>query len=396
MGDDRNRLCLEDKGFCIKPGHNAFPLPVSQDGMKKILVIDDEEWLREMVTMALQQKGFDVVEAGDGASGIEIARQHLPDLILCDVNMEKVDGYLTLSSLRNEPVTASIPFILMTGLADNAGMRHGMELGADDYLPKPFTLEALYAAVDARLKKVQAVRQEAEKKLADLRDNISLMLPHELRTPLNGILAFGEILASDAANLNSQEVAEMGQGIYDSGKRLERLVENFLIYAQIELLGYDSQKIGTLQTSVSRLPSEIVASSARREAEKNQRPNDLQLQLTDVPVRISPDYLGKIVSELVSNGLKFSPVGTALPVTLSDAGDSVVLKIQDFGRGFQPEHLSRIGAYMQFERKMHEQQGLGLGLAIAKRLIEVHGGSLTVQSQPGHGTTVIVKLLKAA
>jgi signal transduction histidine kinase len=336
------------------------------------------------------------VEAGDGASGIEIARQHLPDLILCDVNMEKVDGYLTLSSLRNEPVTASIPFILMTGLADNAGMRHGMELGADDYLPKPFTLEALYAAVDARLKKVQAVRQEAEKKLADLRDNISLMLPHELRTPLNGILAFGEILASDAASLNPQEVAEMGQGIYDSGKRLERLVENFLIYAQIELLGYDSQKIGTLQSSISRSPGEIVANSARREAEKAQRSNDLQLQLTDVPVRISPDYLGKIVSELVSNGLKFSPAGTAIPVSLSDAGDSVVLKIQDFGRGFQPEHLSRIGAYMQFERKMHEQQGLGLGLAIAKRLIEVHGGSLAVQSQPGHGTTVIVKLLKAA
>lgn len=396
MGADRNMLCLEDKGFCIKPGHNDFSLPVCQDGMKKILVIDDEEWLREMVTMALQQKGFDVLEAGDGASGIEIARQHLPDLILCDVNMEKVDGYLTLSSLRNEPVTASIPFILMTGLADNAGMRHGMELGADDYLPKPFTLEALYAAVDARLKKVQAVRQEAEKKLADLRDNISLMLPHELRTPLNGILAFGEILASDAASLNPQEVAEMGQGIYDSGKRLERLVENFLIYAQIELLGYDSQKIGTLQSSISRSPSEIIASSARREAEKAQRPNDVQLQLTDVPVRISPDYLGKIVSELVSNGLKFSPAGTALPITLSDAGDSVVLKIQDFGRGFQPEHLSRIGAYMQFERKMHEQQGLGLGLAIAKRLIEVHGGSLTVQSQPGHGTTVIVKLLKAA
>ena len=82
----------------------------------------------------------------------------------------------------------------MTGLADHAGMRHGMELGADDYLPKPFTIEALYAAVEARLKKFQAVRQEAEKKLADLRDNISLMLPHELRTPLNGILAYGEIL----------------------------------------------------------------------------------------------------------------------------------------------------------------------------------------------------------
>src|SRR6185295_16859396 len=192
--------------------------------MKKILVIDDEEWLREMVNLALRQRGYSVVEAENGEVGIEKARKQLPDLILCDVNMEKVDGYLTLSSLRSEATTAAIPFILMTGLADNAGMRHGMELGADDYLPKPFTLDALYAAVEARLRKVQTFREEAEKKLSDLRDNISLMLPHELRTPLNGILAYGEILAADAAILPKEEIAEMGQVIHDSGKRLERLI----------------------------------------------------------------------------------------------------------------------------------------------------------------------------
>src|SRR5689334_15338782 len=136
--------------------------------MKKILVIDDEAWLREMMLLALSQRGFEVLEAGDGESGIERARKDLPDLILCDVNMERVDGYQTLSTLRNEAGTATIPFILMTGLADQAGMRQGMELGADDYLSKPFTIDGLYAAVDARLKKLQVVRQEAEKKLADL------------------------------------------------------------------------------------------------------------------------------------------------------------------------------------------------------------------------------------
>src|SRR5208283_4154009 len=214
--------------------------------MKRILVIDDEQWLREMIQLALRQKGYEVIEAENGAVGIEKARKELPDLVLCDVNMEKVDGYLTLSALRNEPTTAAIPFILMTGLADNAGMRHGMELGADDYLLKPFTIEGLYAAVEARLKKAQALRQEAEKKLSDLRDNLTLMLPHELRTPLNGILAFGEILAAEASTLPAKEIAEMGQVIHDSGKRLERLVENFLIYAQIELLGADVQKSAAL------------------------------------------------------------------------------------------------------------------------------------------------------
>src|SRR5258708_29636875 len=142
-----------------------------------------------MIQLALRQRGYDVIEAQNGPDGIEKARTQLPDLILCDVNMGKVDGYLTLAALRTEAPTAAIPFILMTGLADNAGMRHGMELGADDYLPKPFTIDALYAAVETRLKKGQQLRDEAEKKLSDLRDNISITLPHELLTTLHRIRA---------------------------------------------------------------------------------------------------------------------------------------------------------------------------------------------------------------
>src|SRR5579859_4023400 len=247
-----------------------------------------------MIRLALKQKGFDVIEAANGADGIERARRELPDLILCDINMEKVDGYLTLASLRNEAPTAPIPFILMTGLADNAGMRHGMELGADDYLPKPFTIEALYAAVDARLKKAQVLRQEAEKKLSDLRDNISLMLPHELRTPLNGILAYGEILRTDAGSLPPAEVAEMGQVIYDSGRRLERLIENFLIYAQIELLGNDVQKIAVLRSKQTLSPVNLIEIHATNQAQASNRADDLVLELNDVPVPISEDYLARI------------------------------------------------------------------------------------------------------
>src|ERR1051325_6752989 len=317
--------------------------------MKKILVIDDEEWLREMVQLALSQKGYDVIEAGNGALGIEAARENFPDLILCYVTMEKMDGYRTLSALRNEATTASIPFILMTGLADNAGMRHGMELGADDYLPKPFTIDALYAAVEARLKKVQAVRQEAEKKLADLRDNISLMLPHELRTPLNGILAYGEILAADAANLPPNEVAEMGHVIRDSGKRLERLIENFLIYAQIELLGTDPSKINALRKKQTAAPAKLVEQHARDQAHFAHRPDDLALEVADVPLAISEDYFAKIVDELVHNAFKFSQVGTKVRVLLADSPGGATLTVTDQGRGFSTEHITKVGAYMQFD-----------------------------------------------
>src|SRR5439155_5135857 len=269
--------------------------------MKKILVIDDEVWLREMVLTALRQRGYDVVEAENGATGIEVARKELPDLILCDVNMDKMNGYLTLSSLRNQPATASIPFILMTGLADNAGMRHGMELGADDYLPKPFTIEGLYAAVEARLKKTQALREEAAKKLADLRDNLSLMLPHELRTPLNGIIGYGEILASDSANLPRQEVAEMGQVIYESGKRLQRLIENFLIYGQLEVIAADPQKMGSLRQKRTPCAARLIEERARAQATTAHRTADLALELSEGDVSISDDYLAKNVDDVVQH-----------------------------------------------------------------------------------------------
>jgi len=360
--------------------------------MKKILVIDDEEWLREMIQVALQQRGHDVLQAENGAVGVEKARKDLPDLILCDVNMGKMDGYATLSALRNEPTTATIPFILMTGLADNAGMRHGMELGADDYLPKPFTIDGLYAAVDARLKKVQTVRAEAERKLTDLRDNISMMLPHELRTPLNGILAYGEILIADAATLQPHEIGEMGQVIYESGRRLERLIENFLILAQLQLLEADPQKVNALRRKQTTSPVRLIEEHARKQAEEASRTGDLQLQLSDTPVPISEEYLGKVVDELIQNAFKFSSSGAAVRVELSKTPAAVVLSVRDHGRGFSTEHISRVGAYMQFDRKMHEQQGIGLGLSIARRLTELHGGTLTIQSEKSAGTTVVVKL----
>jgi two-component system, sensor histidine kinase and response regulator len=360
--------------------------------MKKILVIDDEEWLRDMVRMALTQRGYETVEAENGATGIELARRTLPDLILCDVNMEKVDGYLTLSALRNEPSTSGIPFILMTGLADHAGMRHGMELGADDYLPKPFTLEALYAAVEVRLTKTEKLREDAEKKLADLRDNISLMLPHELRTPLNGILAYGEILSTDAESLPPEEISEMGQVIYNSGRRLERLVENFLVYTQIEITFAAPEKVAALRQNRAESPVATIEERARAQAAAFHRSADLVLNLEPVTVPMSEDYLAKVTTELTQNAFKFSQKGTPVQVRLSATESVVELTIIDQGRGFSTEHISRIGAYMQFDRKMHEQQGLGLGLIISKRLAELHGGTLQITSQPGALTTVRLRL----
>src|SRR5437879_318430 len=358
--------------------------------MPKILVIDDDASLREVIQLSLEHAGFEVAQADSGVSGVQLACAQLPDLILCDVRMEKMDGYRTLAALRQDTVTAPVPVILMTGQADTAGMRQGMELGADDYLSKPFTVPQLLAAVNARLKKHQTVRELAERKLADLRANICLALPHELLTPLNGILGFTDILITDHRHLQPDEIVSMSEAIRDSAKRLHRLIENFLIFAQIELL--PAEQLHALREGQTLDLRKQIERVAQVRAGRVGRVADLLLELGDASAAITEDYFSKIVDELLENAFKFSTLGSPVQVQSVTGNGTFVLRIADQGRGMKSEHIAEVGAYMQFERKIYEQQGSGLGLTIAKRLTELHGGELSIQSELGIGTTVEVTL----
>ncbi len=128
--------------------------------MKKILVIEDEQIIRENILKLLKAEGFDVTGAENGAQGLNAAVSNLPDVIICDVMMPELDGYGVLMALRSNPVTATLPFVFLTGKAERSEMRQGMELGADDYLTKPFTKAELVGAISSRLKKQEAVAKQ--------------------------------------------------------------------------------------------------------------------------------------------------------------------------------------------------------------------------------------------
>jgi EAL domain-containing protein (putative c-di-GMP-specific phosphodiesterase class I)/AmiR/NasT family two-component response regulator len=130
--------------------------------MKKILVIEDDRVIRENILKLLKAEGFDVTGAENGAIGLNAAVSNLPDVILCDVMMPQLDGYGVLVALRSHPVTATVPFVFLTGKADRSQVRQGMELGADDYLTKPFTKAELVGAVSSRLKKQAALAQQQD------------------------------------------------------------------------------------------------------------------------------------------------------------------------------------------------------------------------------------------
>ncbi|MEG4287177.1 EAL domain-containing response regulator [Microcoleus sp. A006_D1] len=128
--------------------------------MKKILVIEDDRVIRENILKLLKAEGFDVTGASNGAQGLNAAVSNLPDVIVCDVMMPQLDGYGVLAALRSHPITATVPFVFLTGKADRSQVRQGMELGADDYLTKPFTKAELVGAISSRLKKQAALAQQ--------------------------------------------------------------------------------------------------------------------------------------------------------------------------------------------------------------------------------------------
>ncbi|MFB2919985.1 hybrid sensor histidine kinase/response regulator [Aerosakkonema funiforme] len=362
--------------------------------MTKILLIEDEQAIRENILDLLQEQNFEATAAENGLKGIETAKEIRPDLIICDVTMPDLDGYSVLQALKGDSTTAMIPFIFLTALADKANTRKGMELGADDYLTKPCRPVELLKAIETRLEKQALIEQKQAQKMEELRNNITFSLPHELRTPLNGILGFSEILLTELNRPDLLEIREMVEHIHVSGRRLYRLIQNFLLYADLELIANVPERIKMLRSHYTESIDAIIAERAIYQAEQAQRSDDLHLQLQDGQVRMSAQRLNKLVEELVDNAFKFSEPGTKVDVVTQVDKNSFILSVSDRGRGMKAEQIANLGAYMQFERKLYEQQGSGLGLAIAKHLAELHGGTLTIESVPNQQTTVTVILPK--
>lgn len=360
--------------------------------MTKILVIEDELSLLEEILTILDFENFEAKGASDGVMGVQLAREFKPDLIISDIMMPGLDGYEVLRELQDESATSRIPFVFLTAKSDRTQLRYGMELGADDYIPKPFTRDELLTAIQTRLAKQSAIQQAYEQKLEDLRESIVLALPHELRTPLTSLVGFAELLMMDADVADASQVVMMADAIYTAGERLQRQIQNFLLYAQLDLIQYDQEGILQLRAETSLAPGNIIEDAAWHVATGRSRETDLVVQTSNASVRISESHLQKIVQELVDNAFKFSSPGERVRVAGSPNTDMYVISVSDRGRGMTPEQIRNAGAYVQFDRRLYEQQGTGLGLSIVSRLVGLIGGTFTIQGVPQQGTEIIVKL----
>jgi len=359
--------------------------------MPKILLIDDDDALRKALEAALRVFGYDTASAVNGIDGIRRAREWLPDLILCDVNMPGMDGREVLQTLRNDPITSNRQFVLMTGNQEQNPQREGMNLGADDYLPKPFELSQLKTCVESRLRRAVTYRRLEDGMLRRHAELFGSTLPHEFMTPLNGILGFAEILREDLGRISPEEAGQMLRDIESCARRLHRTLLNYLLLARIENAAANESPAPP-ELLPGEQAMELIGGIAETVARRLGRFNDLRLAVRAVEVRVYDSDLRTIVEHLVENAFGYSVAGRPVKVSFTAEPAGAMLRIIDQGRGMTAEQIAQIGLFTQFERQQFEQQGLGIGLALVQRLLARQSGKLTFESAPGQGTTAIVQL----
>ena len=239
-------------------------IPIDDIKGATILAVDDNPTNLEALSDYLTEFGFTVLLKQDGAKALELTRRKIPDLILLDILMPGMDGFETCQRLKDSSETRDIPVIFMSALTDTVDKVKGFEVGAVDYITKPFQYEEVLARVKAHLTiqclqhdlrnrntDLQELLDRERKILEDLRLNLSITLPHELRTPLSTIMGYAELLMYQVEDLKPPKILEYARSISQGGVRLHRLVENALLYANLKLLRYAPHERTTWQANTT-------------------------------------------------------------------------------------------------------------------------------------------------
>jgi two-component system, sensor histidine kinase and response regulator len=363
------------------------PLPL-------ILVVDDEESMRDSCAQIIAKLGCRVETAEDGATGLEKVRILKPDAVIVDLKMPGMGGLDVLNEVQL--IDSQIVAIVITGYATVDAAVEAMKRGAYDFLPKPFTPDELRLilarALERRHLSLEAETLRREKKL--LQDNIITMVSHQLRSPLVAIQQYFEVLLSGIAGGLEDKSREM---IRRASERLTGLLE--LVNDWLQLARFDA---GGLVAKLQPVDLRVVLDRLIDFLAPLAREYDVTLEWGDPP-RTGIAALGdeasleQVFTNLLHNGIIYNKRSGRVQVRLGEDGDDVTVEIRDTGIGIAAEHLPLI--FDQFYRIHRSEEtkakGSGLGLAIVKQIVDAHRGRVEVSSEPGSGTAFTVRLPKA-
>ncbi len=353
-----------------------------------ILFVEDDELIREITTETLKDAGYKVVAVTDGQSALEALRIVTPDLILSDVRMPRCTGFELLEQVRKLPAFRQTPFIFMTAKAETADRRHGMSLGADDYISKPYLAEDLLNAVETRLKRAAMFKGAIKQQ----QNFLARVLPHELRTPLNSVLGYAGLLieiGQAGETLSVEELLEIGKNVQFSGQHLLQIAEDFSLWSWLEAQAQAARGGMEVSCKPFSLSKPLLESWIHATAETYDRKPDIILEAQSACVAVPSEGLVRVIQHLFDNALKFSSAKTPVSILGSIQGENYEFTFRDQGRGMSNDEIESIGSITQFQREQFEQQGLGLGLAIVCNFARLAGTELSIlQNQPEPGITV--------
>ncbi len=355
--------------------------------MQRILLVENQIDLQEEISDVLRYEGFETEAVAELKTALIALDKHRIDLVMCSMLMPDQQGMQLLEALRAEPRHNSIPFIFLTGVVQVDVLRRAMDAGADDYLLKPIRSKDMVNAIRARLKRADALKSVGYEKLVQQRQVLLHHFPHEVFTPLNVSLNVGKIIKKKRHDMAPHELNKWSDVLIRSNTRLLHLLENQLMYLELHLSDMQSEPEPpplALKDQLEQL--------AKERAEAYDRLQDLELRLGEITYPIRGKHFQIIARALIDNAFKFSAPKTPVVISLQTKNERVYFEITDTGRGMSRSQIESIQAFQQFNRDLHEQQGLGLGLELCQRLLEVLKGHLHIESVEGRYTHVQVAL----
>jgi two-component system sensor histidine kinase/response regulator len=363
-------------------------MTMTENNSGLILIIDDEESIRDGCRQALEKSGYTVITSGDGQEGIRIAREKRPDIAFVDLKMPGVSGMDIIDSLSRE--IPDIVLIVITGYASIISAVESMKKGAYDYLPKPFTPDQLRAVtsrgLDHRNLILEARRLKEEKE--QIEKNFITFVSHEMRSPLVTIEQYIEslkVIAGDCLDENARHIIERCEKRIQN---LEELVEHWLDISKIEngTLTQEKEPVN-LAAVVARSMEEMTPLCQRRGLEMEKDiPGDLPVVIGD------EESLVRVLINIIGNATKYTLSGGRIHIAAKYNDLDVTISISDTGAGIPRDKIPFIfEPFFRGKGKEDRQRGSGLGLTFCKKIMEAHEGSIEVMSKEGEGTTFLLK-----
>lgn len=355
----------------------------------KILVIDDEEVVLDSCTQVLTGLGCQVRTACNGAEGLRLVEESPPDLVFLDLKMPGLSGFEVLEKIRaNHPLMV---VIVITGYATVASAIEAMKKGAFDFLPKPFTPEELRLIARRGLEHHRLIQQTVtlRREQEMLRENFAAIVSHELKSPL---AALQQTLYGLAAELEDKLTDEQKERFTRLKTRLDDLLK--LIHSWLRVFSVDINKLkeNFKPTSIADALTKAIDTV---QPHATRKAIQIQTELTQPLPKVNGDEasLTEVLVNLLNNAVKYSFPEGKVTVAVRSQDRQVLVSVKDNGVGIAKEDLPHL--FQDFSRGQTQPpgtSGCGLGLAISRRIVEVHGGTISVESEPGKGSTFTISL----